>query len=58
MNGKRRFGTKKVANAEKPGSDPGSAWHLLSGEGWLGAVGESHTGRKRRKSPTLEAAQS
>lgn len=55
MNGKRRFGTKKVANAEKPGSDLGSAWHLLSGEGWLGAVGESHTGRK---SPTLEAAQS
>lgn len=33
------------------GRDLGSAWHLLSGEGWLGAEGIC------RKSPTLEAAQ-
>lgn len=37
------------------GSDLGSAWHLLSGEGWL-ALRES-VGRRCRKSPTLEAAQ-
>lgn len=32
------FGTKKVANTERPGSNLGSAWHLLSGEGvtWAG----------------------
>lgn len=38
--GERGFGTKKVASTERPGgSDLGSAWHLLSGEGWLGAEG-------------------
>lgn len=33
------FGTKKVASTARPGSNLGSAWHLLSGEGWLGAEG-------------------
>lgn len=54
--GERGFGTKEVASTERPGSDLGPAWHLLSGEGWLGAEGES-VGRRCRKSPTLEAAQ-
>lgn len=35
------FGTKRVASTERPGTDPGSAWHLLSGEDCLGAEGES-----------------
>lgn len=53
----RGFGTKKVASTERPGRDLGSAWHLLSGEGWLGTEGKSHVGRRCRNSPTLEAAQ-
>lgn len=53
----RGFGTKKAASTERPGSDPGSVWHLLSGESWLGAEGENHGSRRCRKSPTLEAAQ-
>lgn len=53
----RGFGTKKAASTERPGSDLGSVWHLLSGEGWRGAEGENHVGRRCRKSPTLEAAQ-
>lgn len=49
----RGFGTKKVASTERPGSDLSSVWHLLSREGWLGAEGESHVGRRCRESPTL-----
>lgn len=42
----RGFGTKKVANTERPGHDLGSTWHLLSGEGVTRAGGqeEPHPG--------------
>lgn len=32
-------------------SDPGSAWHLLSVESWVGAEGESDAGGRQGKGP-------
>lgn len=54
--GERGFGTKKVASTERPGREcPGLCMAPAVG-GWLGAEGVC--GRRCRKSPTLEAAQS
>lgn len=53
----RGFGTKKVASTERPGSDLGSVWHLLSGRAgwalrervmWVGGVGRAPPRRQLR----------